>query len=156
MTVRRAEERDADRVLELLAALGRPGVADDPTPQRGVFVTHLRDEQCSIFVAEEPDEAAGDVGRAGPATVAGVASLWLRPRLNWTTREAWIPDLFVDPVFRRRGLARELLDACAAEARRHGCHRLVLESGDQRSEAHSLYSAYGFGHYARAYELPLG
>jgi hypothetical protein len=31
----------------------------------------------------------------------------------------------------------------------------VLESGHDRSEAHGLYEAYGFDHYARAYTLEL-
>jgi len=83
------------------------------------------------------------------------ASLWIRPRLNWTTPEAWLPDLYVDPAARRRGHARALLQACADEARAHGCHRLILESGHQRAEAHRLYESFGFEHYARSYQLLL-
>jgi ribosomal protein S18 acetylase RimI-like enzyme len=78
-----------------------------------------------------------------------------RPRLDWTTLEAWIPDLYVDPGFRRRGAARALLDACVEEARERKCHRLVLESGHERTEAHQLYEAYGFVHSGRAYGLVL-
>jgi ribosomal protein S18 acetylase RimI-like enzyme len=87
--------------------------------------------------------------------VVGAASFWIRPRLNWTTPEAWIPDLIVSATQRRRGAARRLLDACAAEARARGCHVLRLESGPQRAAAHRLYESYGFRHFARAYELPL-
>ena len=39
--------------------------------------------------------------------------------------------------------------------RRLGCHRLVLESGHHRAEAHQLYESYGFAHYGRAYGLDL-
>ncbi|MBD0348124.1 MAG: GNAT family N-acetyltransferase [Thermoleophilia bacterium] len=144
MTVRRAEPRDADGVLALLAGLGRPAVADDPLSQREVFAHHLTDPASAIYVAEENGQ------------LAGVASLWFRPRLNWTTREAWVPDLYVDPAHRRRGHARALLDACVAAARDRGCHRLVLESGHDRTEAHGLYEGYGFVHGGRAYGLPLG
>ena len=141
MSVRRAHERDADAVLALLAGLGRPAVAADAGRQRDVFRAHLGDPACVIFLAE-------DSGR-----VAGVASLWIRGRLNWTTLEAWLPDLFVDPAFRRRGHARALLEACAAAARAGGCHRLILESGHERAEAHRLYESFGFVHYARSYAL---
>jgi ribosomal protein S18 acetylase RimI-like enzyme len=143
VSVRPAEPSDAARVTELLAALGRPAVADDAGAQHAVFAQHVADGTCAIFVAEE----------AG-ATV-GVVSLWFRARLNWTTPEAWVPDLYVDPAFRRRGHARALLDACVDLARRRGCHRLVLESGHQRAEAHRLYEAYGFTHAGRSYGLPL-
>jgi ribosomal protein S18 acetylase RimI-like enzyme len=141
--VRPAEPPDADAVLALMEGLTRPPVADDPGPQRQVFLGHLQHEDARIFVAELDGE------------VAGAVSLWIQPRLNWTTPQAWIPDLYVDPAFRRRGAARALLDACAEEARRRGCHRLVLESGHHRAEAHRLYESYGFAHYARAYALEL-
>jgi ribosomal protein S18 acetylase RimI-like enzyme len=130
-------------VLALMEGLTRPPVATDPQPQRDVFLRHLEDPDATIFVAELD------------GSVAGAASLWVKPRLNWVTRQAWIPDLYVDPAFRRRGAARALLDACVDEARARGCHVLVLESGHHRAEAHALYEAYGFQHYARAYALKL-
>ena len=140
MSVRRAEASDADAVTALLAALGRPAVAENPSTQRAVYEEHLTSGG-HVFVAE------------GDGRVVGVASLWIRPRLNWTTPEAWLPDLYVDPSARRRGHARALLDACADEARAHGCHRLILESGHERAEAHQLYESYGFVHYARSYAI---
>jgi ribosomal protein S18 acetylase RimI-like enzyme len=143
MNVRPARREDADAVLALMEGLTRPAVADDPQPQRDVFVAHLEDPDAAIFVAEVD-------GR-----VAGAVSLWILPRLNWVTPQAWVPDLYVDPAFRRQGAARRLLDACTAEARRRGCHVLVLESGHHRGEAHELYESYGFEHYARAYSLRL-
>jgi GNAT superfamily N-acetyltransferase len=141
--VRRAETRDADAVLALLEGLGRPEVAEDASDQRAVFVDHLGYDDATVFVAEQD------------GVVAGVASLWLRPRLNWVTLEAWVPDLFVDPAYRRLGLGRALLEACAAEARRKGCHRLSLDSGHQRAEAHLLYEDLGFVHAGRHYVLTL-
>ena len=141
--VRRAEPGDADAVLALMAGLGRPAVADDPSDQADVFRRHLASPDHEIFVAELD------------GAVAGAVSLSFRPRLNWLTPEAWIPDLFVDPAFRRRGAARALLDACVQAARERGCHRLILESGHERAEAHQLYESYGFTHSARAYTLGL-
>ena len=143
MIVRPAEARDADAVLTLMEGLTRPAVADDPGPQRDVFLAHLEHEDAQVFVAELDGQ------------VAGAVSLWFQPRLNGTTLQAWIPALYGEPAFRRRGAARALLDACVEEARRRGCHRLVLESGHHRAEAHRLYEQYGFQHYARAYSLEL-
>ena len=141
--VRRAEPNDAEAVLELMAGLGRPNVAADPRDQADVFRAHLKSPDAEVFVAE--------LGGA----IAGAVSLWFRPRLNWTTLEAWVPDLYVDPAFRRRGAARALLDACIQAARERGCHCLVLASGHQRAEAHLLYEHYGFTHSGRVYGLML-
>jgi ribosomal protein S18 acetylase RimI-like enzyme len=126
-----------------MEGLTRPDVAPDPQPQRDVFLAHLEHPDAAVFVAELD------------GSVAGAASLWIQPRLNWTTPQAWVPDLYVDPRFRRQGAARALLDACVREARRRGCHVLVLESGHHRAEAHTLYESYGFEHFARAYALRL-
>ena len=142
-TLRKAVAADADEVLELMAGLGRPGVLDDPEAQREVFLAHLVHPDGCVFVADAGDE------------LAGAASLWVRPRLNWTTPEAWLPDLFVRPAYRSQGVARALLDACAEEARGRGCHALKLESGNERAEAHALYDAYGFERFAGAYRLSL-
>jgi ribosomal protein S18 acetylase RimI-like enzyme len=142
-TVRRAEPRDADVVLGLLADLGRPLAADDPDPQRQVFLDYLAFDDAAVFVVEDE----GDV--------VGIASLWIRPRLNRTVPEGWLAELYVDPARRRRGAARHLLDVCVREARRRGCHRLVLESAVHRDDAHAFYEAYGFRHTARRYELGL-
>jgi ribosomal protein S18 acetylase RimI-like enzyme len=143
VTVRRAEADDADSVLALMEELGRPAVGADPQAQRDVLLEHLGRDDAAIFVAEIDSQ------------VVGAASFWIRPRLNWTSPEAWIPDLIVSATHRRRGAARRLLDACTAEARARGCHVLRLESGPQRAAAHRLYENYGFRHFARAYELPL-
>lgn len=143
MTVRPAEPRDAEAVIALMEALTRPAVADIPGPQLEVFLAHLEHDDARVFVAEIDGE------------IAGAVSLWIQPRLNWTTPQAWIPDLYVDPAFRRGGAARALLDACVEHARSRACHVLVLESGHHRAEAHELYESYGFEHYARAYKLAL-
>jgi ribosomal protein S18 acetylase RimI-like enzyme len=140
--VRRAEPRDAEAVIALMARLGRPPVAASDE-QRDLFEAHLEHPDAEIFVAELD------------GAIAGAVSLWFRPRLNWTTPEAWVPDLYVDDAFRRRGAARALLDACVQAARERGCHCLVLASGHHRAEAHQLYEGYGFTHSARAYWLGL-
>ena len=133
MTTRCAEPSDAEAVIALMAGLGRPAVTEGDD-QAAVFRAHLEHPDGEIFVAELE------------GTIAGAVSLWFRPRLNWTRPEAWVPDLYVNPAFRRR-------DACVEAARERGCHRLVLESGHERAEAHQLYVDYGFTDGGRAYGI---
>lgn len=129
--------------MELIAELGRPAVAADPTAQREVVLAHLGHPDGMIAVAD------------GDGELAGCASLWIRPRLNWATCEAWLPDLVVRPRYRRQGIARALIRACVDEARARGCHVLKLESGHDRCEAHALYEADGFEAFGNAYRLKL-
>ena len=132
MTVRNAQETDFARVTELLEALGRARVTHDSYAlARQVFLNQLEDPNTAHLVAID-----GGV-------VAGFCSLHFRTRLNHTTPQAWIPDLFVDPSTRGRGAAKSLLIEAERLARERGCYELALESGYERSEAHLLYSAAG-------------
>jgi aminoglycoside 6'-N-acetyltransferase I len=127
----------------LMSILGRPEVAADAPAERRIFLDYLADPVSHVYVAEI----------AGAAV--GAASLVVRPRLNWPTPEAWIPDLVVRPEARRRGVGRALLDACAEEARRCSCHVLRLDCGVERTEAQRLYDAYGFVRAGYDYQLRL-
>ena len=55
-----------------------------------------------------------------------------------------VKRMYVRPDFRGRGLARRILGALEASARRQGATRLVLETGSRQPEAVALYVASGF------------
>ena len=56
-----------------------------------------------------------------------------------------VKRLYVDPLFRRRGLARVVLDALEASAALAGHRSVVLNTGDRQPEALALYTASGYG-----------
>jgi ribosomal protein S18 acetylase RimI-like enzyme len=61
-------------------------------------------------------------------------------------RDAYYVDaLAVDPAWRRRGVARRLLDEAEAEAARAGLGSVALDTGLHNLAARALYQAYGFG-----------
>ena len=53
----------------------------------------------------------------------------------------YLLNVFVDPEFRRRGLAHALVDRCLTEAHRRGLRVVALHSSDA---ARSIYEALGF------------
>lgn len=55
-----------------------------------------------------------------------------------------VAKMTVTPSARGRGLSRRLLDACEAEARVLGAHRLYLETSSTLTVAGGLYRSYGF------------
>ena len=60
-------------------------------------------------------------------------------------RRIWIlNDLFVDPVARRIGVGRKLLDAARDHAKITCAQRLVLSTAITNREARALYEAYGY------------
>jgi ribosomal protein S18 acetylase RimI-like enzyme len=55
-----------------------------------------------------------------------------------------VRDLFVQPRWRRTGVARALLDAVRASATRRGALRLSLQTEPENTGALRLYEQYGF------------
>ncbi len=52
--------------------------------------------------------------------------------------------VYVEPAFRRRGLAQVLVDALEADAARAGIRALELNSGPEQPEALALYAVLGY------------
>lgn len=55
-----------------------------------------------------------------------------------------IKRMYVSPQYRRRGLAKEVLDYLIGLAKEHERDQVVLETGRRQHEAVLLYSNYGF------------
>ena len=76
---------------------------------------------------------------------AGICLIAICPA-SLTLGEFWmVRDVFVDPRWRRTGVARALLDAVRAAAQRRGALRLTLQTEDENVDALRLYERYGFG-----------
>ena len=59
-----------------------------------------------------------------------------------------VHDIVVSAPFRRRGIARALLDAVEADARRRGCCKITLEVLEGNTGAVAAYLQHGFVPYA--------
>ncbi|XXS81548.1 GNAT family N-acetyltransferase [Sorangium sp. So ce176] len=101
------------------------------------------EEGANHFALEEgevaEDRGAFLVARDGDGRPLGCGAL---RRLDARTAE--IKRMYVAPEARGRGVARAVLAALEAEARRLGVTRLVLETGERQPEALALYSQAGF------------
>ena len=58
--------------------------------------------------------------------------------------EAEVFNVAVNPGFRRRGIARRLMELCLEEAGRRGTKRVLLEVRQSNAAARALYSGLGF------------
>lgn len=141
MWVREARAGDWPEVSALLAELGRPdvrGTAEEESA-RQLFERYLSRDDTFAFVAELD-------GR-----VVGFANVELRERLNFSTLEAWIPELIVTEEARSKGAGGALLQKCEEVARARDCWSLNLESATWRERAHAFYEREGMKDVARAF-----
>ncbi|NKE48395.1 GNAT family N-acetyltransferase [Roseomonas frigidaquae] len=132
--IRAAVPGDAGAVAGLINAINS---LDGPAPSRPMTAEIvLRDLICAapkalLLVAEDEGRVAG---------FATAALIYDAERCGWAMM---LLDLYVAPESRRRGLARGLMAALAAEAGRHGalCLWWGVDEGDD--EAMLFYRAIG-------------
>ena len=86
------------------------------------------------WIAEEAGRVAGS---------AGLLILdWPSHPLHPTEcQRAYLLNVFVEPEFRKRGLAHELIERCLAEAHRRGIRVVTLHSSDA---GRPVYEKFGF------------
>lgn len=144
--VREARPQDWPAVAVLLAELGRPealGSDEEPT-LRDVYEAYLTRPDAAALVAEVD-------GR-----VVGFVDLEFRTRLNFSTPQAWIPDLIVSEAERSRGAGASLLAAAEELARERGCWGISLESATWRTRAHAFYLREGWKDTGKAFTKVFG
>lgn len=83
-------------------------------------------------------------------TMAGFACLRLVPHLQGDAPYAELTDLYVDDVFRRRGVARALMERVEGEALAAGATEVVVITGGENDPAQAAYRAQGYGDWALA------
>ncbi len=91
-----------------------------------------------------PDADPGDVLVAEYDRVVGYVRLRHPGPLRANRHVLQINGVAVDPAYRRRGIARALLDAAIDEARSRGARRLTLRVFAPNAAARALYDAAGF------------
>jgi GNAT superfamily N-acetyltransferase len=133
-TIRRAAPEDAADIADMIHGLAEfERAADQCTVTETQISTALFDSSPTVYghVAEVDGEIAA-------------MALWF---LNFSTWDGvagiFVEDLFVRPRFRRRGLARGLLAALAAECVDSGYTRLSWAVLNWNSDAIALYDGIG-------------
>jgi GNAT superfamily N-acetyltransferase len=139
--IREARPDDWPDVAELLAQLGRPDVraTGEVAAARQVFERYLDRADAVILVAE-------DGGK-----VVGLLDMEYRVRLNFTTPQAWIPDMVVAEDSRSAGVGRALMARAEELARERGCWGMELESATWRERAHAFYLREGWADSGKSF-----
>jgi ribosomal protein S18 acetylase RimI-like enzyme len=86
------------------------------------------------WLAVTPD---GEVAAGAGITIVP----WPGAPRDPVTRRGWIQNVYTEPEFRRRGLARRLMEAVLAWCRNEGFHTVSLHASD---EGRALYESLGF------------
>ena len=144
LSIRRAEERDLPRILELYEQLALHSGTTPPDQWRSLLPLFKRiqaDTQQQLVVLE-------DSGR-----VVGTLVLIIVPNLShggvsWSEVE----NVVVEESVRGKGYGRALMEWAEGEAKRQGCYKMQLLSHWERKDiAHPFYERLGYGSPTRAF-----
>ncbi|HEU4343883.1 MAG TPA: GNAT family N-acetyltransferase [Candidatus Binatia bacterium] len=131
--VRNLEKRDLPAIIDMEARV--TGTARPDYWEKRIEISEAIRPHWASLVAEFDNRVAGFLlGRAGelefglPGTVA------------------WIEIIGVDPVYRRRGIARELVEQFIASAEDHGIKTIFTLMSHNQTEMQQFFSRLGFVH----------
>lgn len=132
--IRNATDEDVLIILGLLYELGRPKPQNDSQFEyfKKLVKKYIKDSDKQILVAQVNDK------------IVGMVSIIFLSRINQITFELYIPELVVAQNYQKQGIGKKLIESCIELAREKNCHRIRLESGNQRKESHEFYKQLGF------------
>lgn len=146
ISVRRLQDRDRDRWLELWGAYLSFYRAEVPDEVTELAFTRLRDGAQGML---------GLVAVASDGEPVGLAHLVFHPSTWSGTTYCYLEDLYVHPAARGRGVSQALFDAVFAEAKMRGSDRAYWHTQQFNAAARSLYDTVGRLTSSVVYERPL-
>ena len=144
--IRAASDTDIPLILDLLYALGRPKPQQDADIDafRKLLKKYMLDSDKEILVAV-----------LDSMKIVGMVSLMFLPRLNRDTIEMYIPELVVHKQYQNQGIGKQIIDSCIELGKKKKCHRIRLESGNQRKDSHNFYKHLGFEQSSLSFTMNL-
>ena len=134
-TIRESTYDDIPSLLELLYELGRPKPQKDNELETfaKLLKNYMQENNKKILVAEIEN-----------SKIVGMMSIVFLSRLNQNTLEMYVPELIVSQNYRYNGIGKKLINFSIDLGKEKKCHRMRLESGNQRTESHKFYRNLGF------------
>lgn len=137
VTVRRAEPRDHDRIIELLSHMpAHPRISD--LARERAFERLREGGPLEVWVAESEEYRQAS---QWTAVIGFVGVVFLE---GMSETRAWLDAMVVEPEYRRRGVGGALFDMAARRARERGASQLLLDVTRASPSAQDFYRAIGF------------
>jgi len=135
ITIRESIYDDIPSLLELLYELGRPKPQKNNELEKfeKLLKNYMQEDDKKILVAQIDN-----------SKIIGMISMVFLSRLNQNTLEMYVPELIVSQNYHSKGIGKKLINFSIKLGKEKQCHRIRLESGNQRVESHKFYKHLGF------------
>jgi len=143
--IRKAGPEDLPALLSLYAQLGQDdGSVLSPQDAAALLARIATYPDYQIRLALLDDRPVGTLALLVMDNLAHAGS-----------RSAVVEDVVVDASVRGRGIGRLLMEDAARIARAKGCYKIVLNSNDNRHDAHRFYRTLGYRNHGTSFFVPL-
>ena len=153
MNIRRAEEKDMDRINDLLFQVclvhhkGRPDLfkygAKKYTDEQLLAI--IQDDQRPIFVAEDSDQVVQGYAFC-------IFSQHIDDNILTDIKTLYIDDLCVDETLRGQHVGSQIYEYVLAFAKERGCYNVTLNVWECNPSAKKFYEAMGLVPYKTGME----
>jgi len=134
-------ENELPSLLELYQQLHSDDVIDEVTAKS--IWQNIKNQDIKYFVAKENGKI--------------IASCYICIISNLTRGGrsiGFIENLITDEKHRRKGIGKTILENAIKYAKEQNCYKVLLQSGNKRTDAHPLYEKLGFdGASKKAFEM---
>jgi len=134
--IRNYEASDIDQITSLIAELGYP---------------NSREFFASRFEILERSKCDRELVATRGNEIVGLMTLHFIPLPHQAGNLCRIVALIVGFEARRRGVGANLMTAAEEIALSHGCIKMEVTSGDQRTDVHAFYEALGYEEVSRRF-----
>ena len=135
-------ENELSSLLELYKQLNPDdGVINDMTAKN--VWSKIKTQNIKYFVAKEK------------GVIIAACYICIIHNLTWGGKSiGYIENVITDTEYRRKGIGRIIIKNAIEYAKEQNCYKVLLQSGNKRTEAHEFYKSIGFsGESKKAFEI---
>jgi GNAT superfamily N-acetyltransferase len=138
------EENDLFSLLELYKQLNPNDNVLDESIAKNIW-KNIENQNIKYFIAIENKK------------IIGSCYLCIIPNLTRGGKSiGFIENVITDIIYRGKGIGKNIMKNAIKYAKEQNCYKVILQSGNKRTDAHEFYEKLGFdGESKKAYEIRL-
>jgi len=131
-------------LLELYRQLNSNDEKTDESAAKNIF-ENIEKQNIKYFVAKENGK------------IIASCYICVIPNLTRGGKSiGFIENVITDKDYRKRGIGKKIMENAIQYAKEQNCYKVILQSGNERTEAHEFYKSLGFdGESKKGFELRL-
>lgn len=137
-------ENELPLLLDLYKQLNPDNILTDELTAKNVW-KEIEKRDIKYFIAKDNEK------------IIAACYICIVPNLTYGGKSiGYIENVVTDQDYRRKGIGRKIIENAVNHAKANNCYKVILQSGNSRTDAHKFYKSIGFdGNSKKAFEIRL-